>query len=99
LTASQTRATVDFDSAASGPNASAKAASTSRTDRPRTNPDSTSASSALVRLTPLPNSREVNGSVVPRSLGRSSTTGPAVVLTVNSAWPLRCPSRSRSPRA
>src|SRR5512132_1301953 len=62
-------------------------------------PDNTNASSALVRLTPLPNSREVNGWSVPRSLGRSSTTGPAVVLTVNSAWPLRCPARSRSPRA
>jgi hypothetical protein len=89
LIAAQMRLTVDFDRAASGPSASAKAASTSRTDRPRTNPDSTSASSALVRLTPLPRSREVNGSVVPRSFGRSSTTGPAVVFTVSSAWPLR----------
>jgi hypothetical protein len=80
------------------PSASASAASTSRTDRPRTNPDSTSASSALVRLTPLPSSREANGWVVPRSLGRSSTTGPAVVFTVSSAWPLRYPARSRSPR-
>jgi hypothetical protein len=89
LIASQTRLTVDFDSAASGPSASASAASTSRTERPRTNPDSTSASSTLVRDTPLPSSREVNGWVVPRSLGRSSTTGPAVVLTVSSVWPLR----------
>src|SRR5215218_2748743 len=98
LIASQTRLTVDFDRAASGPSASAKAASTSRTDRPRTNPDSTSASNALVRDTPLPSSREVNGWVVPRSLGRSSTTRPAVVLTVSSVWPLRYPTRSRSPR-
>jgi len=70
-------------------NASASAASTSRTERPRTNPDSTSLSSALVGDTPLPSSREANGWVVPRSLGRSSTTGPAVVLTVSSVWPLR----------
>jgi hypothetical protein len=83
------RLTVDFDSAASGPSASAKAASTSRTERPRTNPEMTRASSALVRDTPLPSSRDVNGSLVPRSLGRSNTTGPAVVLTVSSVWPLR----------
>jgi hypothetical protein len=89
LIAWQTRLTVDFDRAASGPSASARAASTSRIDRPRTNPEITRASNALVRLTPLPSSRDVNGWSVPRSLGRSSTTGPAVVLTVNSAWPLR----------
>lgn len=93
------RPTVDFDSTASGPRASASAASTSRTLRPRTNPEMTSASSALVRLTPLPSSRDANGWVVPRSLGRSSTTGPAVVFTWSSAWPLRYPTRSRSPRA
>ena len=39
------------------------------------------ASNALVRLTPLPSSRDTKGSLVSRSLGRSSTTGPAVVLT------------------
>jgi hypothetical protein len=39
----------------------------------------TRASSALVRDTPLPSSRRANGWAVPRSLGRSSTTGPAVV--------------------
>jgi Transposase, Mutator family len=58
----------------------------------------TSASSALVRDMPLPSRREVNGSVVLCSLGRSSTTGSAVVLTVSSVWPLRSPARSRSPR-
>jgi hypothetical protein len=98
LIAWQMRLTVDFDSAASGPSASASAASTSRTLRPRTNPEMTSASSALVRDTPLPSSRETNGWLVPRTLGRSSTTGPAVVFTVSSAWPLRYPTRSRSPR-
>jgi hypothetical protein len=51
LICSQTRLTVDFDSAASGPSASASDASTSRTDRPRTNPAMTSDSSALVRVT------------------------------------------------
>jgi hypothetical protein len=53
LIAWHTRLTVDLDSAASGPSASPSAASTSRTLRPRTNPEMTSASSALVRLTPL----------------------------------------------
>jgi hypothetical protein len=48
LIAWQMRLTVDFERAASGPSASARAASTSRTDRPRTNPDTTSASSASV---------------------------------------------------
>ena len=38
LIAAQTRATVDLESAASLPNASANVASTSRTDSPRTNP-------------------------------------------------------------
>jgi hypothetical protein len=94
LIARQMRLTVDFDRAASGPSASPKAASTSRVDRPRTNPEMTRASSALVRDTPLPSSREANGWAVPRSLGRSSTTGPAVVFTVSSAWPLRYPARS-----
>ena len=92
------RLTVDFPRAASGPSTSASAASTSRMLRPRTNPEMTSASSALVRETPLPSSREANGWLVARTLGRSSTTGPAVVFTVSSAWPLRYPTRSRSPR-
>ncbi len=82
LIASHTRDTVDFDSAASAPSASASVASTSRTDRPRTNPAITSDSSAFVLVTPAPNSREANVSVVPRSFGRSTATGPAVVFTV-----------------
>ena len=57
-------------------------ASTSRTYSPRTNEAITSDSSALVLVTFLPNSREANAAVVPRSLGRSKVTGPAVVLTV-----------------
>jgi hypothetical protein len=36
----------------------------------------------LVFVTPAPNSREANASVVPPSLGRSIVTGPAVVLSV-----------------
>ncbi|SKV19520.1 Uncharacterised protein [Mycobacteroides abscessus subsp. abscessus] len=56
-------------------------ASTSRTDSPRTNEAITSDSSALVLVTCLPNSREANATVVPRSLGCSKLTGPAVVLT------------------
>ena len=38
--------------------------------------------SALVLETCLPNRREANAAVVPRSLGRSKVIGPAVVLTV-----------------
>lgn len=82
LIASQIFETVDFDTVASGPRASASVASTSRTDRPRTNPAMTSDSRALVRTTPDPSSREANASVVARSLGRPRTTGPAVVLMV-----------------
>ena len=37
-----------------------------------------------VLVTWLPNRREANASVVPRSFGRDSPTGPAVVLTVTS---------------
>lgn len=75
---------MDFDTAAWSPSASARVASTSRTDRPRTNEAMTSASSAFVFVTCVPNSREANASVVPRSFGRASFTGPAVVLTVTS---------------
>jgi hypothetical protein len=82
LMASHTRLTVDFDNAASAPSASAKVASTSRTDRPRTNPAMTRLSKALLRHTPTPRSREANASSVPRSLGRSIVTGPVVVLMV-----------------
>src|SRR6476469_7507999 len=53
-----------------------------RTDSPRTNEAITNDSSALVLQTCLPNRREANAAVVPRSLGRSKVIGPAVVLTV-----------------
>jgi hypothetical protein len=76
--------TVDFDTVASGPSASASAASMSRVDSPRTQPEMTIASSALVRVTPLPSSRELNASSVPRTFGRCKVTGPAVVFTVTS---------------
>ena len=58
--------------AAWSPSASARVACTSRTDND---------SSAWVLVTCAPNSREANFSVVPRSLGRSKVTAPAVVLT------------------
>ena len=71
----------------------------SRSDRPRTQPEMTSDSNALVRVTPAPNSREQNAWSVPRSLGRCSWTAPIVVLTVIGGWwPLRLPGRSPSPR-
>ena len=89
-----TRDTVDLLSAASAPRASARVFSTSRTDSPRTNPAITSDSNALDFVTPLPNSCEANASVVPRSFGRSTVTGPAVVLTVALQYPLRLPGRA-----
>jgi hypothetical protein len=46
-------------------------------------------SNALVLVTWLPNRREAKASLAPRSLGRASSTGPAVVLTVTSRYPLR----------
>jgi hypothetical protein len=85
----QIRLRVDLLNAASGPTASASAASTSRTLSPRTKLASTNASSALVRETPLPSSRDVNGWVVARSFGRSKATGPVVVLIWTGWWPLR----------
>src|SRR6201993_1997018 len=88
--------TVDLEIAAWSPSASARAASTSRTDRPRTNEAITSDSRALVLVTWLPNSRDANASVVPRSFGRDSVTGPAVVLTVTSRYPLREPGWAAS---
>jgi hypothetical protein len=78
----QTRDTVDLLSAASAPRASARVLSTSRTGKPRTNPAITSDSSALLLVTVEPNSLEANACVVPRSFGRATVTGPAVVLTV-----------------
>jgi hypothetical protein len=90
--------TVDLETAAWSPSASARAAPASRTDRPRTNEAITSVSSAFVFVTCDPNSRDANASVVPRSFGRDSITGPAVVLTVTSRYPLREPGRA-SPQA
>jgi hypothetical protein len=78
----QIRLTVERDSAACGPSASANVASTSRVDRPRTNPAITNASSALVRVTWAPSNCDANRSWVPRGFGRSSVSGPLVVLTV-----------------
>jgi hypothetical protein len=48
-------------------------------------------SSAFVLVTWLPNNRGANASLAPRSFGRDSPTGPAVVLTVTSRYPLREP--------
>jgi hypothetical protein len=79
LMSSHTRDTGDFDTTGCGPRASTRAVSTSRTDKPRTNPAITSASSALVLVTPVPNSSQANRSLVPRSLGRCPLTGPTVV--------------------
>ncbi|CPW28194.1 Uncharacterised protein [Mycobacteroides abscessus] len=91
---SQMRDTVDFDTAAVSPSASVKVACTSRVDSPRTNPAITSDSSALVLVTPLPNNWEAKRSAVPRTFGRSSVTGPAVVFTVVGQYPLRIPARA-----
>jgi len=68
--------TVDLEIAAWSPRASARAASTSRTDGPRTNEAITSVSSTFVFATCDPNSQDANFSVVPRSFGRDSVTGP-----------------------
>jgi len=91
------RETVDLDKAASEPRASAKVASTSRTDRPRTKLAMTSDSKALVRHTPVPSSREAKAFSVPRSFGRSRVIGPEVVLMVVGQWPLRLPCGPASP--
>jgi hypothetical protein len=82
---------VDLEIAAWSPSASARAASTSQTDRPRTNEAITNVSSALVLVTWLPNRRDANAPVVPRSFCRARVTGPAVVLTVTSQYPFREP--------
>jgi hypothetical protein len=91
--------TADFDTAAWSPSASARVASTSRTGRPRTNEAITSDSSAFVFVTCAPNRRDANACVVPRSFGRDSATGPAVVLTVTSRYPLRDPGRASAQAA
>jgi len=82
LSCSQIRLTVERLTAAWGPSASARLASTSRVLSPRTNPAITKASSALVRVTCAPSSDDANRWLVPRSLGRSRVTGPLVVLMV-----------------
>jgi hypothetical protein len=62
----------------------------SRSDSPRTHAETTRASRACVRVTPVPNSWEQNFSSVPRSLGRLSSTGPIVVFTAaGGCQPLR----------
>ena len=98
LIAWHTAETVDLEIAAWSPSASARVASTSRTDRPRMKETITRLSSAFVLVTCAPNSREANAAVVPRSFGRDSPTGPAVVFTVTSRNPLRHPGRT-SPQA
>jgi hypothetical protein len=79
--------TADLEIATWSPGASARAASTSRTGRPRRKEAITSVSSAFALATCDPNSRDANASVAPRSFGRDSCTGPAVVLTVTSRYP------------
>jgi hypothetical protein len=69
--------TVTFDSAASEPSTSARAASMSRSDRPPTQPEMTNDSRAFVRATADPNSREHNASPLPLSFGRCSSSGPS----------------------
>src|ERR1700687_4302223 len=81
-------------SAAAGPTPSAKVFCTSRVDRPRTTPAITTDSNAFDFVTPLPNNCEANASVVPRSLGRATVTGAAVVLIVDSQKPFRLPDRA-----
>jgi hypothetical protein len=94
-----TRETVDLDSAACGPGASASVASTSRTDRPRTNPAITSVSNAFALVTSVPDRRETNLSSVPRNFGRATVTNPVVVLTVLGQKPLRDPARASGTQA
>src|SRR5512135_3885083 len=91
--------TVDLEIAAWSPRASARAASTSRTDRPRTNEAITSVSRALALVTCAPNRREANASLVPRSLGRARATGPAVVLKVTYRYRLSDSGREASKAA
>ena len=75
------------------PSASASVASTSRIDSPRTNPAITSDSSALVLVTCVPNSREANGSVVPRSFGRCNGHRPGGGLDRRRAVAVARPGR------
>jgi hypothetical protein len=93
----QIRDTVERDKAASGPRTSARAASMSRSDKPATHPEITSASKALVRVTSLPNSLEQNFSSVSRSFGLPIFTGPIVVLIVASGCHPLCDPAGESP--
>lgn len=70
-----------------------------RVDKPRTNEAITSVSNARVLVTCVPNSCEANRSLVPRSFGRCKVTGPVVVFTVVSQYPLRVPGRASSVNA
>jgi len=45
----------------------------------------TSDSSALVRVTPAPSSRDANAAALPRTFGRSRVTSPAVDLMLTGA--------------
>jgi hypothetical protein len=78
----QIRLTLDLLRAACSPSASARVASTSRVESPRTKPAMTSDSRAMVRVTPRPSRREAKGSWLPFSFGRASVIGPDVVFTV-----------------
>jgi hypothetical protein len=86
----QIRLTVVLLIVASSPKTSASIASTSRSDRPRTQQEMTSVSSALVRLTPCPNSWSHSAAWAWRSFGRCTSTGPSEVLSVRGCCqPLR----------
>ncbi len=96
----QTDDTVDLEIAAWSPSASARAASTSRTDRPRTNEAITS---DLQRVGLGHVRCRTGGTRTPRWCRAASAgtacTGPAVVLTVTSRYPLRDPGgHPRRPR-
>jgi hypothetical protein len=86
----QIRLTVVRLIVASWPKTSTSIASTSRSDRPRTQQEMTSVSSALVLVTPCPKSWSHSAAWAWRSFGRCSGTGPAAVFSVR-GWcqPLR----------
>jgi len=75
---------------ASWPKTSTSIASTSRSDSPRTQQEITRVSSALVLVTPWPNSWSHSAACAWRSFGRCSLTGPAAVFSVRGCCqPLR----------
>jgi hypothetical protein len=78
----QIRLQVERLMVACSPKTSASIASTSRSDRPRTQQEITSVSSALVRVTPWPNRRSHRVAWAWRSLGRCNSTGPSDVFSV-----------------